>query len=60
MDEADQAQDHMEREQAGMLARRKPSGPIATGRCLCCDTLLARGMRWCDSACRDDWEKENE
>ena len=58
MDEADAANEHIERERNALLAHRKPSGPVATGRCLNCGAVLARGLRWCDSACRDDWEKD--
>jgi hypothetical protein len=62
MDEADMAQAHMEREASGFLAQRKPepvgTGPqFANGRCWCCQAIVARGLRWCDSICRDDWEK---
>ncbi|MDR3088105.1 MAG: hypothetical protein LBU45_09210 [Azoarcus sp.] len=32
-------------------------GPKATGRCLWCDEPLEDGRRWCDSDCRDDWER---
>lgn len=39
------------------LLGRKPDGPQATGRCLCCGKPLANGVRWCDADCRDDWEK---
>lgn len=58
MDEADAANEHIERERAGLLARRKPSAPVASGVCLFCQCQVPRGMRWCDSNCRDDWAKE--
>ncbi len=39
------------------LRERKPAGPVATGRCLHCDEVLDDVRRWCDSDCRDGWEK---
>ena len=60
MDEADRAQDHMEREQRGLLAQRKPSGPVANGRCHYCNAVCARGLRFCDALCAQDYETEQE
>lgn len=60
-DEADNAQDHMERESAGSLARSlKPLGPTANGRCHWCDDLIADNLRWCPapSDCRPQWDRE--
>jgi hypothetical protein len=37
---------------------RKAEGPKVTGRCAYCDSLLAPGLRFCDSACRSDYESE--
>lgn len=31
----------------------------ATGECLSCATKIKQPLRWCDSACRDDWQKRN-
>jgi hypothetical protein len=56
-DIADDAQAHIEREMSGLLARRKPSGPIATGRCLNCDEIVSDERRWCDKDCHSDWDK---
>ena len=39
------------------LTTRKPEGPAATGYCLNCEAHLAPRQRWCDVACRTDWEK---
>lgn len=58
MDEADAANDHVEREREALLAQRKPAGPVANGRCWYCHCQVSRGLRWCDSNCRDDWEGE--
>ncbi len=58
-DVADKANDHIELERRGLLAQRKPEAPAASGGCLYCHSLLPRGQRWCDSSCRDDYEKEH-
>jgi len=60
-DEADNAQDHIERENVGFLTRGlKPIGPIANGMCHWCEELVADNLRWCPGgACRDLWEKEH-
>lgn len=39
---------------------RKPEGPVATGECHNCGEHVGEGMRWCNAACRDDWEREQE
>lgn len=57
-DIADNAQDHIERETAGLLAARKPAGPKADGRCHNCNSLVPPGLRWCDADCREDWERD--
>lgn len=36
---------------------RKPEGPVATGWCLNCEKETPEGRRWCDTDCRDDWER---
>ena len=60
MDDADITAARAEREAPALIAAsRKPAGPIATGRCLYCDELVADDARWCDSVCRDGWEKEH-
>jgi hypothetical protein len=60
-DEADVAQDHIEREEALRKKYRKLSRLEVepTGECLNCDTPLANGRRWCDSYCQEDWRKRN-
>lgn len=60
MDDIDRAADHIERERAGQLARRKPAGPIATGECLWCYEKLPLPQRWCDADCARTWEKYKE
>lgn len=60
MDEADLAQDHMEREAAGLLYRTKqPVGPEANGMCQWCGELVSDERRWCPGTdCHTAWERE--
>lgn len=59
MDEADKAQDHMEREAGFVLAAsRKPAGPLARGFCNWCNCVVTRGLTFCDSSCRDDYDTD--
>jgi hypothetical protein len=58
-DPVDDAQEHIEREEA---VRRKYRHPPKlevepTGECLNCAMPVPVSHRWCDSACRADWEK---
>lgn len=60
MDEADLGNEQAERNLALALAKARELPPTAhaVGACLFCFEPLARGMRWCDADCRDDWEFE--
>jgi len=42
------------------LEKRKPSGPVATGRCLYCNAELSDNRRFCDGWCAEDWNLEQE
>jgi len=57
-DEADNAQDHMERED--VVRRKYRQIPTleaeVTGECLNCFEPVGFGMRWCDADCRKDWD----
>lgn len=57
-DEADLAQSHMELEEEMRRRYKKPVGleVEATGKCLNCGERLDSVKRWCDDACREDWE----
>ena len=57
VDDADRAQARMEQEERlTRLARRaEPSLPYC-GQCYWCGEPLPKPKRWCDAACRDDWE----
>lgn len=46
-------------EQAIEAARQSHSSAVYTGRCLYCRAPTEEGRRWCDSDCRDDWERNN-
>ncbi|GHU08344.1 hypothetical protein AGMMS50225_06810 [Betaproteobacteria bacterium] len=54
MDIVDQTQARDEK--MGLTLTPKPEAPAATGHCLFCGEPVAPGLRWCDVACRDDWE----
>jgi len=57
MDEADLAQQMIEREEALMRrARRLPALPYS-GQCYWCGEDVAAPRRWCDAECRDHWER---
>lgn len=56
-DEADNAQECIERDIENALRKPREQGPQATGHCLNCDTPVAVGVRWCDHDCMSDWSK---
>lgn len=65
MDEVDRAALETELRLCSLLSLRdnKPDA-VATGFCLNCDEPLEETEeepqpRWCDSDCRDDWEKRS-
>lgn len=60
MDEIDLAQQHIERELSSTIARASKAPPEAKprGQCLYCEMRVPAGHRWCDAACRDDWQAE--
>lgn len=60
VDEIDRAAEHIERERAGLLAQRKPSGPVACGKCYYCNAVVSQGLRFCDALCAQDYEAEQE
>jgi hypothetical protein len=41
-------------------SRRDEPQAVAIGECLFCGEPVGPGRRWCDAACRDDWQSENE
>lgn len=60
MDEIDRASDAYDRILSSIIAARKPSGPKPCGACHYCGSDLAPGRIFCDAACRDDWQLEQE
>ena len=59
MDVVDRAQadiDTIERLKSRHLGDKKEAEE--TGYCLFCEEPLPKGRRWCNSECRDAWEKE--
>lgn len=56
-DVVDQGNEAAELFNKAALSQRKPEGPESTGFCFNCEARLAPKLRWCDAACRDDWEK---
>ena len=48
--------EQLERDLAISSARKSAPSVQATGHCLWCNAELARGKRWCDAECCEDWE----
>lgn len=57
-DPADRADQEAEAHLNRAREYRRPEGPKATGKCLCCSAALPPGMRWCDKLCQEDWEMD--
>jgi RNA polymerase-binding transcription factor DksA len=64
MDDIDRASEREQELTREALSKRMAEGPKATGYCLQCgQPFVVRhyevesGRRWCDSQCRDDWER---
>lgn len=58
MDDADITGERAEFDLVANLANsRKPIGPQPNGFCLFCEEPVPENHRWCDSSCRDLWEK---
>ena len=60
MDIADLADEVIRTQLEATLRQRYPAGPSPTGRCLWCGEPLSEPLRWCDAACRDDWERHHD
>jgi len=57
-DEADMTQARDEAEAPlRFAASMKPTGPVPNGRCYYCDEIVSDEKRWCNSECRDLWER---
>lgn len=55
----DDANDLAEFHLQSALNNKAPEGPGHTGFCLNCDEPLSFPERWCDSDCREDWDRLN-
>lgn len=40
--------------------QRRREGPAPNGRCHYCSESVAKGNRFCDTECRDEWEREQQ
>lgn len=62
MDEADATDRSMEMINKANLSnshRWVPEAAVPTGECLFCgEVVMPLSRRWCNSLCRDDWEKD--
>jgi hypothetical protein len=58
-DEIDKASyiEQLQRDSAIYKARYAKTKIVSTGKCLHCDAKVDGDRRWCNSDCRDDWEK---
>lgn len=57
-DEFDLASEREELDRENSLRVRKPAGPQPNGRCHFCDEIVDDHSRWCDTDCRDGWQRE--
>lgn len=56
-DDFDRASDQEEMQRVQALNLRKQEAPASTGFCLYCEEDVPPSRRWCDTDCRDAWEK---
>lgn len=57
-DELDLAAERTEMDLENSRRMRRPMGPQPTGRCHFCDEIVGDHARWCDTDCRDGWDRE--
>lgn len=57
-DEIDRANDRAQQSLELNIQAARSSSPIlpAIGSCYNCDEPITEGKRFCDAACRDDWQ----
>ena len=60
MDDADRAGQDDERLLAASVKaiRERKADALYTNQCLFCGAFTDKLRRWCDSTCRDGWERE--
>ena len=56
-DEIDLAQERDAMLLDAQRAYRKPEGPKPNGKCYTCEEPVPVPRRWCDAACRDDYDR---
>ena len=56
-DDIDLAQERDAKMLEAQIAARKSVGPQPNGKCYTCNESLPLTHRWCDAACRDDYER---
>lgn len=59
MDNADRAALQSERILASRIKKDSQVANYTSETCWHCKEPTVNGARWCDTHCRDDWEKEN-
>lgn len=62
-DEVDLAGDFQEQFLADSIERQlssKSSAPESKGFCLYCEEKTSREKRWCNTFCRDDWQRNED
>lgn len=59
-DDVDAANDNILLINEAFISRARRIAPEvkATGECLYCTEVVGEGKRWCDTDCRDGWERE--
>lgn len=57
-DEIDRAQARDQERREDALRHRKPEAPKEGGECLWCGDRLPVTRRWCNSECRDAWQRD--
>jgi hypothetical protein len=57
MDDADRAGPEIDRYILEAARQKKPTGPVANGRCHWCDDIVGDTDRWCSTDCIADWNR---
>lgn len=57
-DEIDRAREYEQVQRDYLIeSARRYKSPVATGLCLYCSSEVSNGLRWCNSDCRNDYER---
>ena len=61
MDEVEKVEEAIRRTQRRFIENtRARSGPLYTGVCLTCGTIVASPKRWCGRLCREKWMRSGQ